>query len=248
MELSEKVVVVTGAGGGMGKAISEKLLAEGARVIGMDLKEESMKDQDHSQFTAVAVDILDEEAVAGAFAEAHKQFGKIDGLVNAIGMAQSASPIEDVSLELWHKLMNVNVTSLFLTSKEAAKYMKKQNQGSIITIASISAVRPRPGLQAYIASKGAAESFSRALAIELAPHGIRVNTVHPGPTDTGMLGQFAASGADVETTKKQIFADSVPMGRLVAPSDIAESISYLISDRAAMVTGAVLHVDGGRGL
>lgn len=248
MELKDKVVVVTGAGGGMGKAISEKLLTEGALVVGMDLKEASMKDQNHPQFTAIAIDILNEEAVASAFAEAHKQYGRIDGLVNAIGMAQSASSIEDVSLEFWHQLMNVNVTSLFLTSKEAAKYMKPKQQGSIITIASISAVRPRPGLQAYIASKGAAESFSRALAIELAPHGIRVNTVHPGPTDTGMLGQFAAPGADVDTAKKQIFADSVPMGRLVAPSDIAESISYLVSDRAAMVTGAVLHVDGGRGL
>lgn len=248
MELNEKVIVVTGAGGGMGKAITEKLLTEGAQVIGMDLKEQSMAEQHHPQFTAMAVDILDEKAVAAAFLEAYEQHGKMDGLVNAIGMAQSASPIEEVSVELWHKLLDVNVTSLFLTSKEAVKYMKKNNGGSIVTIASISAVRPRPGLQAYIASKGAAESFSRALAIELAPYAIRVNTVHPGPTDTGMLGQFAATGADVETTKKQIFADSVPMGRLVAPTDIAESISYLVSDRAAMVTGAVLNVDGGRGL
>lgn len=248
MELNGKVIVVTGAGGGMGKAITEKLLAEGARVVGLDLKEESMAEQDHAQFQARAVNILEESSVAAVFAEVYEAHGRLDGLVNAIGMAQSAAPIEEVTVELWHQLMDVNVTSLFLTSKEAAKYMKKQQSGSIVTIASISAVRPRPGLQAYIASKGAAESFSRALAIELAPAGIRVNTVHPGPTDTGMLGQFTAAGADVDATKKAVFADSVPMGRLVEPADIADSIAYLISDRAAMVTGAVLHVDGGRGL
>lgn len=248
MELEDKVVIVTGAGGGMGKAIVDKLLAEGAYVTGIDLSAASMNEKEHERFTGVAADVLDEAAVADAFSAVHKKFGKIDSLVNAIGIAQSATPIEEVPLSRWRTLMDVNVTSLFVTSKEAVRFMKKQENGSIVTIASISTVRPRPGLQSYIASKGAAESFSRALAIELAPYAIRVNTIHPGPTDTGMLGQFAAAGTDVGQVKKQIFADSVPLGRLVEPTDIAESVSYLVSDRAKMVTGAVLNVDGGRGL
>lgn len=103
-------------------------------------------------------------------------------------------------------------------------------------------------MQAYIASKGAAESFSRALAIELAPFQIRVNTIHPGPADTQMLGQFAAAGANIEEAKQQIFVQSVPLGRLVTPQDIANSVRFLLSDEASAITGATLHVDGGRGL
>lgn len=117
-----------------------------------------------------------------------------------------------------------------------------------MTIASISAVRPRPGLQAYIASKGAAESFTRGLAIELASHQIRVNTIHPGPANTQMLAQFTADGADTEQTKHDVFIQSVPLGRLVDPTDIAGAVNYLLSDAATMVTGTTLHVDGGRGL
>ncbi|WP_088007090.1 SDR family NAD(P)-dependent oxidoreductase [Indiicoccus explosivorum] len=248
MELEGKVILVTGAGGGMGQAIVRKLLAEGAHVAGIDLSEAAMAGLDHERFTAVGADVLAEEAMAEAFAAVHEAHGRIDSLVNAVGIAQAAAPIEDVPLSQWRKLLEINATALFITSKEAVRYMKARREGAIVTIASISAVRPRPGLQAYIASKGAAESFSRALAIEVAPYGIRVNTIHPGPTDTGMLGQFAASGTDAEQAKKEIFADSVPLGRLVKPDDIADSVIHLVSDRTKMMTGAVLHVDGGRGL
>ena len=191
---------------------------------------------------------MDEEKIADIFADVHAQYGRIDGLVNAIGIAQSSAPIEEVSLEQWHKLMDINATSLFITTKEAVKYMKPQRTGSIITISSISAVRPRPGLQAYIASKGAAESFTRAMAIELAPFSIRANTIHPGPSNTNMLGQFAGQGADVDAVKLDMFKQSVPLGELIEPDDIAHSVLYLLSDGAKMVTGATLNVDGGRGL
>jgi 3-oxoacyl-[acyl-carrier protein] reductase len=126
--------------------------------------------------------------------------------------------------------------------------MKKQGEGVIVNIASISMVRPRPGLNAYIASKGAAVSFSQALAIELAEYGIRVNVVNPGPADTGMLGQFTSKDADIEATKDTIFKKSVPLGRLIQPIDIANSLVYLCSKESAIVTGSVLNVDGGRGI
>lgn len=248
MELENKVIIVTGAGGGMGKAIAEKLLCQGAFVIGIDLFIEALQDISHPKFVAQAASVLDEQKIVEIFEEINKEQGKIDGLVNAIGIAQSQTSIEDVSLDQWHRLLDINATSLFITCKEAVKYMKPKHQGSIITIASISAVRPRPGLQAYIASKGAAESFSRAMAIELAPYSIRVNTIHPGPADTNMLGQFAGENADIEAVKNDIFKQSVPLGELIQPEDIAHSVAYLLSDGAKMVTGATLHVDGGRGL
>ncbi|MGG0657366.1 SDR family NAD(P)-dependent oxidoreductase [Rummeliibacillus pycnus] len=248
MNLNNKVIIVTGAAGGMGRAIVSQLLEQGAYVVGIDLSEKLLNQTKHPNYTVQAGNVLDETRIAEIFSQTFEKYGKIDGLVNALGIAQSATPIEEVSIEQWQKIMDINVKSLFITSKEAVRYMKSKNPGSIVTIGSISAVRPRPGLQAYVASKGAAESFSRALAIELAPYAIRVNTINPGPSDTNMLGQFTASGADVEATKKEIFIDSIPLGKLIEPEDIANAVSYLISDQSKMVTGATLNVDGGRGL
>ncbi|GAA3349109.1 glucose 1-dehydrogenase [Lysinibacillus sp. FSL M8-0216] len=248
MTTEPKVIVVTGAGGGMGKAIMEEQLKQGNLVIGLDVSVKALSNLTHDSLQCFEVNVLQEERVNDIFQQIVDKYGRIDGLVNALGIAQAATPIEQVTMDEWNRLMDVNVKSLFITAKAVVPFMKKQQKGSIVTIASISAVRPRPGLQAYIASKGAAESFTRGLAIELAPNQIRVNTIHPGPADTQMLGQFAAHGADVEQTKQSVFVQSVPLGRLVKPSDIAGAVSYLLSDAASMVTGTTLHVDGGRGL
>jgi 3-oxoacyl-[acyl-carrier protein] reductase len=248
MAVEQRVIIVTGAGGGMGKAIIQEQLAQGNIAVGLDLSVASLNDLAQDTLQCFEVNVLQEERVNGVFKQVFNKYGRIDGLVNALGIAQSAAPLEQVTMDEWDRLMNVNVKSLFITTKAIVPYMKQQQKGSIVTIASISAVRPRPGLQAYIASKGAAESFTRALAIELAPFQIRVNTIHPGPADTQMLGQFTAQGADIEQTKQSVFVQSVPLGRLVNPSDIAGAVSYLLSDTAGMVTGTTLHVDGGRGL
>ncbi|WP_431811167.1 SDR family NAD(P)-dependent oxidoreductase [Lysinibacillus sp. FW12] len=248
MTVEQQVIVVTGAGGGMGKAIIEEQLKQGNIVVALDLSVEPLKEIAHDSLQCFEVNVLHEERVHAICQQVFDNYGRIDGLVNALGVAQSATPIEQVTMDEWDRLMDVNVKSLFITTKAIVPFMKQQQKGSIITIASISAVRPRPGLQAYIASKGAAESFTRGLAIELASSQIRVNTIHPGPADTQMLGQFAAQGADIEQTKQSVFVQSVPLGRLVKPSDIAGAVSYLLSDAASMVTGTTLHVDGGRGL
>ncbi|MGM9949454.1 MAG: SDR family NAD(P)-dependent oxidoreductase [Lysinibacillus sp.] len=237
-----ETVVVTGAAGGMGQAIVKTLIDAGFYVAGMDLAEQSPFS--HPHFHYEQGNALDEHHVKG-FVD---KWEEIAGVVNSLGIAQPATPIEEVTLDFWNKVMDVNVKSLFIMTKAVAPKMKQVKKGAIINIASISAVRPRPGLQAYIASKGAAESFSRAMAIELAPFQIRVNTIHPGPADTQMLGQFAAQDADVEQAKQQIFVQSVPLGRLIAPEDIANSVRFLLSDEASAITGATLHVDGGRGL
>ena len=237
-----ETVIVTGAAGGMGQAIVKKLIADGYHVAGIDLAEDSP--YTHPNFYYEQGNALDEEQMK-SFAGKAKS---IAGLVNALGIAQSAAPIEEVSMDFWNKVMDVNVKSLFVSTKAVAAKMKQARKGAIVNIASISAVRPRSGLQAYIASKGAAESFTRAMAIELAPYQVRVNTIHPGPADTKMLGQFAAEGTDVEQAKQQIFVQSVPLGRLITPEDIANSVSFLLSDGAGAITGTTLHVDGGRGL
>lgn len=246
MRLENEVFVVTGAKGGMGRETVKRFLEEGAYVAAVDLNGDGMEKSD--RLLPIAANLTSEADVARIFQEVKRVFGRVDGLVNIAGIAQAATQIEEVSLADWEKLMSVNATSLFLTCREAVPYMKQQGEGVIVNIASISMVRPRPGLNAYIASKGAAVSFSQALAIELADYGIRVNVVNPGPADTNMLGQFTSKDADVEATKENIFKKSVPLGRLINPLDIANSLVYLCSKEASIVTGSVLNVDGGRGI
>ncbi|MFJ7406411.1 MULTISPECIES: SDR family NAD(P)-dependent oxidoreductase [unclassified Lysinibacillus] len=248
MAVAQQVLIVTGAGGGMGKAIIQGQLEQGNIVIGIDLSVASLTNLAHESLQTYEVNVLQEESIQAITKEVFTKYGQIDGLVNALGIAQAATPIEQVTMDEWNRLMDVNVKSLFITTKAVVPYMKERKKGSIVTVASISAVRPRPGLQAYIASKGAAESFTRGLAIELASHQIRVNTIHPGPANTQMLAQFTAEGADAEQTKHDVFIQSVPLGRLVDPTDIAGAVNYLLSDASTMVTGTTLHVDGGRGL
>ncbi|WP_209125661.1 SDR family NAD(P)-dependent oxidoreductase [Alkalihalobacillus sp. BA299] len=246
MRLANEVFIVTGAQGGMGKETVNRFLEEGAFVAAIDLNVDGIEESD--RLLPIAADLTKEDDVEKVFLMAIEKFKRIDGLINIAGIAQSATPIEEVSLADWEKIMCVNANAPFLTCRAAVPYMKKQGTGVIVNIASISMVRPRPGLNAYIASKGATVSLSQALAIELAEYGIRVNVVNPGPADTNMLGQFTSKGTDVEGMKETTFKKSVPMGRLINPNDIANSLVYLCSKEAAIVTGAIFNVDGGRGI
>ncbi|WP_251551263.1 SDR family NAD(P)-dependent oxidoreductase [Neobacillus muris] len=246
MRLENKVLVVTGAQGGMGKETVKRFIEEGAFVVAVDLNVDGVEET--KTLLPIAADLTKEEEVSNVFSLALRKFERIDGLVNLAGIAQAATPIEEVSLADWEKIIRVNATAPFLTCRAAVSPMKQQGGGVIVNVASISMIRPRPGLNAYIASKGAVVSFSQALAIELAEYGIRVNVVNPGPADTSMLGKFSSKDADIESTKETVFKKSVPMGRLIDPLDIANSLVYLCSSEASIVTGAVLNVDGGRGI
>lgn len=249
MDLTNKTVIVNGAGGGMGKETVSLLLKMGANVIGCDLDVSALEVfQNSPNFFPFKGNMLEEATVQKVFEKAKLKYGEINGLVNVLGVAQHATAIEKVTLAEYDKIMDVNLKSVFLACREAAKYMKKQKSGKIVNIGSVSTTRPRPGLQAYVASKGAVESFTKALALEMAPDGVNVNVLHPGPADTSMLSQFAEEGANVDDVKKSVFEDSVPLGRLIQPQDIAQSILFLLSEQATMVTGAVLHVDGGRNI
>jgi len=146
-------------------------------------------------------------------------------------------------------MMNVNAKAIFLTAKYAVPFMKQQKSGSIVNIASIAGIRARPGLNAYCASKGAAIMLTKALALELAPYQIRVNVINPGPANTPMIGQFLVGDeTDKKEGVKRIFQDSVPLGMLIEPEDIAQGALYLASDLSKVVTGEVLNIDGGRGI
>ncbi|ASN06275.1 SDR family NAD(P)-dependent oxidoreductase [Virgibacillus necropolis] len=249
MTFKDKTIIVTGAGGGMGKATVDLLLKAGANVVGCDLNTDALLEfEGKDNLMTCQGNLLEESTVQQIFKDAAERFGGIDGLANIAGIAQSATPIDEVSLSEFHKIMDINLTMTFLTCREASKYMKERIQGKIVNIGSVSTTRPRPGLQSYVASKGAVESFTKALALELAPDHINVNVLHPGPANTNMLGEFVKKGSDVEDGKKEIFERSVPLGKLLQPTDIASSIKFLLSDEANMITGIVLHVDGGRSI
>ncbi|UZJ80960.1 SDR family NAD(P)-dependent oxidoreductase [Fictibacillus sp. KU28468] len=252
--LEGKTAIITGAGSGMGKAAAKVFAAQGAKVVLADLNRDAanLTAEEIGQAGEVMVvqtDVGDDESVQYLVNEAVDKYKNLDVLLNCAGVPQFFTPIEEMSISEWDKIMNVNTKSIFLTTRHLVPHMKKKRKGSIINIASIAGIRARPGLNAYCASKGAAIMLTKALALELAPYKIRVNAINPGPAETPMLGKFLPGDEEkVEEDKKKIFLDSVPLGTLIQPEDIAEAALYLASDLAKAVTGEIMNVDGGRGI
>ncbi|MEH7505619.1 SDR family oxidoreductase [Neobacillus drentensis] len=251
--LNGKTAIVTGAGSGMGKAIAQLFAKEGANVTFADLNYESAKTAACStglnRVQAIQADVTSDSDVANLVNQTLEAYNGLDIVINCAGVPQSFTSIEELTLEQWDLIMNVNTKSIFLTSKYTVPIMKQQKSGSIVNIASIAGIRARPGLNAYCASKGAAIMLTKALALELAPFKIRVNAINPGPADTPMIGKFLVGDeAQKEEGMKKIFQDSVPLGSLIQPEDIAQGALYLASDLSKIVTGEVLNIDGGRGI
>jgi 3-oxoacyl-[acyl-carrier protein] reductase len=253
--LQNQIAIITGAGSGMGRAMALSFANEGATVavadINVDAAAETVKliQAKNGMAIAIGVDVSNAQSVQKLIDTVAEREGKIDIIINCAGLPQAFTPIEDLEEEQWDRLLNVNTKSVFLTAKYAVPFMKKQKQGVILSISSIASERARPGLNAYCASKGAVAVLTKALAIELAPFGIRVNAINPGPTNTEMLGKFIPDHAgELEQQKQEVFISSIPLGKLIEPEDIAQSALYLCSPLSEKVTGTILNVDGGRGI
>lgn len=266
MLLQDQVAIITGGGSGMGREIARTFAREGAIVAVADInlraaaetvqliQEENRRNAFFSKENVInafsfGIDVSNTQSVKQLVRTVVDRTGKIDIVVNCAGMPQAFTPIEELEEEQWDRLLNVNTKSVFLTSKYAVPYMKKQKHGVILNISSIASERARPGLNAYCASKGAVVVLTKALALELAPFGIRVNAINPGPTNTEMLGKFISDQeGELQQQKQDIFIKSIPLGKLIEPEDIAESALFLCSPHSKKVTGTILNVDGGRGI
>ncbi len=247
MTLDGKACAITGAGSGMGRATAELFAERGAGVVVVDLDSEAAAEtvdrveSAGGEAVAVEADVSVAADVEEFVERTVDTYGAIDVLHNNAGIPQRSTPVEDVTEETWEAIIDVNLKSAFLGAKYAVPHMREQGGGVILNTASTAGIRPRTGLSAYCASKGGMITLTKQLAYELADADVRVNAICPVATDTDMLPEFTSDDLSVEE-----MADTIPMGRLARPEDIAHAAAYLASDEAAMVTGTALEVDGGR--
>jgi 2,3-dihydro-2,3-dihydroxybenzoate dehydrogenase len=256
MSAAARVAVVTGAASGIGRATALELARRGARVAlcdrhatGLEPVAKAVRDQG-GQARSVGVDVSDQPAAAQAIDEVVREWGRLDVLVNAAGIAASGptsrGPVIGISEEDWDRIIDVNLLGTVYCAQAAARHMMQQGAGRIVNVASVAGVVPRVNAAAYGVSKAGVRMFTKCLALELARHGITVNAVAPGPIDTPMLGP--AGDADVRRRfiegTPETFRLGVPLGKLGRPEDVASAIVYLASEEAHHITGAILNVDG----
>ncbi len=226
--------IVTGAAGGIGASTVALLAGEGARVVGVDLRETD---------DVLACDVSDEASVRAAVATAVERLGGLDVVVNVAGVDQFRT-FADLDVPTWERHLGVNLTGPMLMSHAALPHLR-ESKGNIVTVASIAGLRAQPYQAAYCASKAGVIMLMKSLALELAADGIRVNTVCPGGVQTDLPTQAAAEHTDSDLDWALLMETAGARYGFMPPSDIADAIAFLASDAAASVTGAVLSVDRG---
>lgn len=243
--LDNKVAIITGAAGGMGKADALLFAKEGAKVAITDLQEDKIQEV-VAEITAAGGeaigfkhDVTSEEGWINIVNETVTKFGKIDILVNNAGVS-NATPFLDLTIEGFEKTMSINVTSIFLGQKYVIPHMIEAGGGSIVNISSIAGLTGGSGAGPYTASKGAVRMLTKATAVDYAKHNIRANSVHPGYIETPMTVDMFK-----DERMTQWFQSQTPLPRLGKAEDIANGVLFLASDESSYITGVELPIDGG---
>jgi 3-oxoacyl-[acyl-carrier protein] reductase len=245
MRLDGKTALVTGAGSGIGKAIAETYARQGARVALADVNLDAAKAAARAignNAIAVRCDVTKKADFAAAVAETVSAFGALDILVNNAGTTHINKPMLEIGEDEFDKTFAVNVKGVFLGCQAVVPLFRKAGGGIIINIGSTAGLRPRPGVSAYSATKGAVHTLTKALAAELAPDRIRVCAIAPVATETPLLPSFLGPAPG----QREKFISTIPLGRLAQPQDIANAALYLASADAEFLTGNIVEVDGGR--
>jgi NAD(P)-dependent dehydrogenase (short-subunit alcohol dehydrogenase family) len=239
--LSGRSVAVTGAARGLGRAIAARLAQDGAAVALLDLAEPAEAAATIPGAVAIPCDVTEPDSVAAAVATIETRLGGLDAIVNCAAALTPAGTVETVSLEAWHRTLSVNLTGAFLMSRAAIPALRRRGGGAIVQVCSIFAQVATPGAAAYCASKGGLLQLTRAMALDHADEGIRVNSLSPGAVLTERLADlYGSTGAAVAD-----LAPGYPAGRLAQAEEIAAAAAFLLSDEARFMTGADLVIDGG---
>lgn len=246
--LQGKIAVVTGGADGIGHAISEAMAREGAHVFVSDIADDKGRAfveavrQSGGSADYVHCDVAVEADIAGLIAGAVDKKGRLDILVNNAAIAIGGMPVYDMTDEQWHRLIAVNLTSVFRGCKYALPHMIRQKAGSIVNMASAQGHIGLDGWTAYAGAKGAVMSMTRQMAVEFGPHNVRINSISPGTINTPMNEQVIAELGD---NVARAWVKMHPIGRIGKPEEVAEAAVYLASDAAGFTTGVDLRVDGG---
>ena len=246
--LDGKVCIVTGGAGSLGRAAARLFLDEGASVMLVDLDKGGLADAlmelEHGSAAACAADVSDAADAERYVAETLDRFGAIDVLFSNAGNFGTVAPIADYPDDAFDAVQRVHVRGAYLAAKHATPHMREG--GSIVITSSVAGTRGDPGVYAYITAKHAQVGLMRCLAKELAPRGIRVNTVHPGPLDNAFQHEVEEGlGREIGQDGAAFFNAMIPMGRHGTVEEVARSVLYLASDQSSFTTGSMLMVDGG---
>jgi NAD(P)-dependent dehydrogenase (short-subunit alcohol dehydrogenase family) len=240
--LHSRAALVTGASSGIGRAIAKRFAAAGAQVFAAGRREDRLQELGFPYATG---DVRQDDDNRRVVEAAVAKLGKLDILVNAAGVIGNDS-ILGAKPDEWRRLMDINLDGVYSMTRHAAPHLIKNRGGSILTLSSVTSIRPYPNILGYCVSKAGVDMFTRCLALELAPHGVRVNAINPGVvvtelhTVTNAVADYAGFLERSKTTH--------PLGRVGQPDDIAACALFLASDEAGWITGACVNVDGGRQL
>lgn len=244
--MSNKVALVTGGSTGIGAAIAKELAENGFKVVITGRNEDTLKTsaKQHANISYVIADVSKPDNVKKTIEHLTKKQGRLDVLINNAGIAPSM-PFEQVTLEHFDTIYNTNVRGLVDITVNAIPLLK-QSKGNIINISSVAGDKPMPGIAIYSSTKGAVNTLTKVLARELAPYGIRVNAVSPGPIETPIFNKMGMNKEEMDNMAKNI-SQMVPLQRFGTAEEVAGTVAYLASDKASYVTGAQYYVDGGYG-